>query len=255
MKFSILTLVALVTGVLFLPSQQAFSQGYIPEKVKYFDAVGSPTLEKKAVRVEQILQFDDTLWEHNLYRVGKPMYRSERFSDPEGKILNGRYLTYNEAGNIDTFGNYSKGKRSGYWDIYSSQGRLMAMQFYDGGELIWTMDSVLLKQESDSNTFINIDVEAEFSGGPAGWLRYLNKHSHYPDYAVMHKIMGTPVIAFIVDAGGQVVPSSALVYTSVEFHLDREASRLIFQSPDWTPAVQNGKNVKSYKKQPIIFRF
>lgn len=255
MKSSLLFLVTLISSCQFLFSQRASAQGYIPEKIKYFDTGGNSTLEKKAVLIEQILQFDDTLWERNEYPVGKPKRRTLRYSDPECKILNGRYLTYNEAGKVDTFGNYSKGKRSGYWYMYTPQGRMMAEQYYDDGELIWTKDTVQLKQESDSNTFTRVDLESEFRGGPAGWLRYLNKNSHYPDYAVMHKLMGTVVIAFIVNAGGQVVPSSAFVDTSVEFHLDREASRLIFQSPDWTPAIQNGKNVQSYKKQPIVFRF
>ncbi len=45
-----------------------------------------------------------------------------------------------------------------------------------------------------------------------------------------------------------------ILYRSVEYSIDHEALRIIFISPDWTPAVQNGRNVKTYKKQPIIFR-
>jgi protein TonB len=33
-----------------------------------------------------------------------------------------------------------------------------------------------------------------------------------------------------------------------------EAIRVIKKSGKWEPAVQNGRKVKSYKKQPITFR-
>jgi protein TonB len=36
--------------------------------------------------------------------------------------------------------------------------------------------------------------------------------------------------------------------------LDAEAVRVISQSRDWEPAVYGGRLVKSYKKQPIVFR-
>jgi len=36
--------------------------------------------------------------------------------------------------------------------------------------------------------------------------------------------------------------------------LREEAIRVIKKSGQWTPAVQNGRYVKSYKRQPVIFR-
>jgi hypothetical protein len=44
------------------------------------------------------------------------------------------------------------------------------------------------------------------------------------------------------------------IYKSVEFSLDEESVRMIVKSPRWTPAVQYGKKVKSYKRQPIVYR-
>jgi protein TonB len=44
------------------------------------------------------------------------------------------------------------------------------------------------------------------------------------------------------------------LFHSVEYHLDREALRIFRLSPDWIPAVQDGHPVKSYKKQPIVFK-
>jgi protein TonB len=36
--------------------------------------------------------------------------------------------------------------------------------------------------------------------------------------------------------------------------LKQEAMRVIRQSGKWTPAIQNGRQVKSYKKQPVVFK-
>jgi len=36
--------------------------------------------------------------------------------------------------------------------------------------------------------------------------------------------------------------------------LREEAARVIRNSGDWIPAIQNGRKVKSYKKQPVIFK-
>jgi periplasmic protein TonB len=35
--------------------------------------------------------------------------------------------------------------------------------------------------------------------------------------------------------------------------MEEEAIRVIKKGPDWVPAIQNGRNVKAYRKQPITF--
>jgi periplasmic protein TonB len=44
------------------------------------------------------------------------------------------------------------------------------------------------------------------------------------------------------------------IAASVEYSMDEEALRIIRDSGEWEPAFQNGRNVKSYKMQPINFR-
>jgi len=59
-------------------------------------------------------------------------------------------------------------------------------------------------------------------------------------------------VQFIVDKQGVVSDVEAI---SGPNELREEAVRVIKKSGQWTPAVQNGRQVKSYKKQPIIFQF
>jgi protein TonB len=110
------------------------------------------------------------------------------------------------------------------------------------------------KDEEDyDKTFTKVEIESEYPGGPAAWLRYLNKNFRYPDEAVNNEIQGTVVVQFIVDKEGNVSDVSA-ISGPTDGGLRDEAVRVIKKSGKWTPAVQNGRQVKSYKKQPIVFK-
>lgn len=106
-------------------------------------------------------------------------------------------------------------------------------------------------EEDWDKTFTKVEIESEYPGGPAAWQRYLNKTLRYPQDAIDNEIQGTVVIQFIVDKEGNVSDVEAI---SGPEELRGEAVRVIKKSGKWTPAVQNGRQVKSYKKQPIVFR-
>jgi protein TonB len=107
--------------------------------------------------------------------------------------------------------------------------------------------------EDYDKTFTKVEIESEYPGGPAAWLRYLNKNFRYPDDAVNNEIQGTVVVQFIVDKEGNVSDVQAISGPD-QGGLREEAVRVIKKSGKWTPAVQNGRQVKSYKKQPIVFK-
>jgi protein TonB len=108
------------------------------------------------------------------------------------------------------------------------------------------------KEEEDyDKTFTKVEIESEYPGGPSAWLRYLNKNFRYPQEAIDNEIQGTVVVQFIVDKEGNVSDVEAV---SGPQELREEAIRVIKKSGKWTPAVQNGRQVKSYKKQPIVFK-
>lgn len=265
MKTSVITLTGIIFISLLYPNRHCQAQGYLSEKVLYLDQDGHSVRQKNAVILQEIIQKSDTLWLINLYHANGPIFRSWETRDPKSATPDGSYLTYSPAGLVDTTGWYSHGKREGFWNTYTAWYRLVNELFYKEGDLVWTKDSVRVKQEkdslaaqhkADSNTiFKKVEIESGFPGGPAAWGRYMHEHLHYPDYDVMHNIQGIVVVGFIVDSAGHIPPSPVWVDRSVEYNADREALRMIFSSPDWTPAVQNGKKVKSYKKQPVVFRF
>jgi protein TonB len=107
--------------------------------------------------------------------------------------------------------------------------------------------------EDYDKTFTKVEIESEFPGGAGAWLRYLNKNLRYPDDAVNNEIQGTVVVQFIVDKEGNVSDVQPISGPD-NGGLREEAVRVIKKSGKWTPAVQNGRQVKSYKKQPIVFK-
>ena len=108
------------------------------------------------------------------------------------------------------------------------------------------------RDETDyDQTFTKVEIESSYPGGTAAWQRYLIKTLTYPQEAQDNEVQGTVVVQFIVDKNGSVSDVEAV---SGPNELRSEAVRVVKKSGKWTPAVQNGRQVKSYKKQPIQFR-
>lgn len=110
------------------------------------------------------------------------------------------------------------------------------------------------KQEEDyEKTFVKVEIESEYPGGAPAWLRYLNRNFRYPDEGLNNEIQGTVLVQFIVDKEGNVSDVQA-VSGPEQGGLREEAIRVIKKSGQWIPAIQNGRKVKSYKRQPVIFK-
>lgn len=110
------------------------------------------------------------------------------------------------------------------------------------------------KEEEDMDKiFTKVEIESDYPGGPAAWLRYMNKNLRYPDEALNNGIQGTVMVQFVVDKDGNVSDVQA-ISGPTEGGLREEAVRVIKKSGKWTPAVQNGQHVKSYKRQPVGFK-
>lgn len=111
--------------------------------------------------------------------------------------------------------------------------------------------TVVVSSVTLPNDIIMIEIESEFPGGSQAWFKFLNTHLTYPPKAVRKRIEGTVVLQFIVNKNGSISDLKAL---SGDPLLAEAALKAMEDSPRWRPATQNGKLVKSYKKQPIVFR-
>ncbi|MBS1601876.1 MAG: energy transducer TonB [Bacteroidetes bacterium] len=246
-----LTLTLILIGTFLLSNAQQ-------QKLIYLDDNGKSVSEKKAVTLEQHLKINDTLYEVNTYTVDGPRSTSIQYSDPKGETLNGRYITYDRKGYGLTVGTYSHGLKEGNWFVLTSKSRVLRTEIYHNGKLIQKIDSSEANEDKNiSDTtgtrFTKIEVESEFPGGASAWLQYLGANLRYPQHAVDKDIQGSPIVTFIVEKDGKVLPEYIYLERSVEYTLDAEALKAIRNTPDWTPATQNGRKVRSWKKQPIVF--
>ncbi|HVV03828.1 MAG TPA: energy transducer TonB [Puia sp.] len=102
------------------------------------------------------------------------------------------------------------------------------------------------RSEEDTKVYETVEIESYYPGGVESWKRFLLKNFRVPD-----EVSGTVIVKFIVDKEGNVSDVEAI---SGPDELKTEAVRVIKKSGKWTPAIQNGRKVNSYKKQPIIVR-
>jgi protein TonB len=121
--------------------------------------------------------------------------------------------------------------------------------------IAYSQDTSRVSSPSDApsgdKAYTKVDIESSFPGGSSAWLHFLQSHLVYPNKAVRKKIEGTVILQFIVDKDGSVYDLQALTGDPL---LQEAALKAMANSPRWIPAVQDGRKVKSYKKQPIIFR-
>jgi protein TonB len=109
------------------------------------------------------------------------------------------------------------------------------------------------KGDDYEKTFTKVEIEAAYPGGLPAWQKFLSKNLRYPDDAINNEIQGTVIVQFIVDKEGN-ISSVAAVSGPLKGGLKEEAVRIIKISGKWVPAVQDGHQVKSYKKQPLVFK-
>ncbi|WP_276480135.1 energy transducer TonB [Paraflavitalea pollutisoli] len=105
----------------------------------------------------------------------------------------------------------------------------------------------------DDGIFRKVEIESSYPGGPAAWARFLNRNlmKNMPQDALDNGIQGRVEIQFVVDTSGNVSNIEAL---NGPPELHEAVINVIRKSGKWEPAIQNGKKVRSYKRQPVIIK-
>lgn len=216
-----------------------------------FDADEKPTDIKNAKFLLRVQQKNDTCWQWDYYHFTGPLITRENFKDKEGNIYHGTSYHYADNGQLDSTAEFVNGRKHGDAYRLSADSSSYKIKYvFNNGKLVETVD-MSIKDSSNQKEYDD-EKESEYPGGLSKWTYYLTKNLRYPDRALAGNIEGTAMIAFIVDTQG--VVSDLAIVRSVEYSIDDEASRIIKESGKWNPAFQNGKRVKSYKRQPIVFR-
>ncbi|MDL2296921.1 energy transducer TonB [Bacteroidales bacterium OttesenSCG-928-B11] len=113
----------------------------------------------------------------------------------------------------------------------------------------FSVDDDTTKKESLDKTY----SPPKFPGGLEALYAFMGKNLEYPQKAVDQNIEGMVILEFVVTKEGNV--DEARIYSSTNDVFNEEALRLAAIMPQWTPAIHNGKPVKSYYQLPMQFKF
>jgi Gram-negative bacterial TonB protein C-terminal/GldM C-terminal domain len=107
--------------------------------------------------------------------------------------------------------------------------------------------------EVDDRVFTKVEEEASYPGGNEGWRKFLEKNLNADVPLKNNAPAGLyPVIArFIVGRDGNI--SDVRTESIVGYGMDEEVIRVIKKSGKWVPAIQNGRPVNAYRRQPVTF--
>lgn len=212
---------------------------------------------KNARYLYHVKKLSDTCWQWDSYNIIGPLIKTEYYKDKDASIAHGQFYFYNAKGRIDSIHDYKNGLAEGSFYYFNDTGAVVLEKKFHNGILYDSIDKLkrkveVIRDSLQSMVFTKVESESEFPGANGGWKRYLEKNFVYPERAINNKIQGMVIVQFIVDKEGKI--QDPRIFKSVEYSIDEEALRIIRKSPRWIPAQQNGRLVKSYKRQPIIFQ-
>jgi protein TonB len=114
-------------------------------------------------------------------------------------------------------------------------------------------DTFPTKDSMDESIFEKVEIEASFPGGDEAWIKFLQSHLDPTVPTRMRAPKGkyTVWIQFIVDKDGKILEFKPL--TTNGYGMEKEVIRILKKSPKWKPAIQDGRTVRAYRKQPVTF--
>ncbi len=108
------------------------------------------------------------------------------------------------------------------------------------------------EKPKEEKIFVAVEQPAEFPGGTAAMMKWLNNNIRYPEAAQQNDIQGKVVVNFVVEKDGSI--AQVKIAKGVDKDLDREAIRVVKKMPRWQPGKNNGVPVRSYFNLPVTFR-
>ncbi|MDN3587470.1 TonB family protein [Pedobacter aquatilis] len=90
--------------------------------------------------------------------------------------------------------------------------------------------------------FVSIEKQPEYHGGMKNFYDYLSKSIKYPEDAQANNVQGKVHLSFTVEKNGKL--TDIKIVKGLSESTNDEAARVLNQSPNWIPGIQNGKPVR-----------
>lgn len=239
-------------GILFLIGIFIVFNGNSQDSdIIYLSKKRVPTKESKAAFIQEITKINDTLYSIIEYDKDKNILMSGEYSSINPNVENGqfKFLDYC-GGSIKVYGYYTNSEMSGKW-TYQYDDYNKKVIIYDS---LTNLTKIPREQYMDSiGAHVIGEKMPKFQGGgPGDFNTYIKQNINYPPIPLRLGITGTAIVDFIVDVNGKVC-FVGLAKSSLNKDLDREALRLVSQSPDWTSGQRDGKVIPFSFSFPVIF--
>jgi hypothetical protein len=156
---------------------------------------------------------------------------------------------------VDSIKSINVLKDSAAVTLYGEKGKHGVIEIFLKDEALKIKDIKILEANENSNEIIDkVEIEASFPGGDQMWRKYIERNANGQVATDNGAPTGTytVIVQFVVDKEGNISDVRAL--TKHGYGMEAEAIRVIQKGPKWTPAIQSGRMVKAYRKQPITFQ-
>jgi TonB family protein len=104
----------------------------------------------------------------------------------------------------------------------------------------------------EEEIYTAVEQPAEFPGGMAEYVKYIEKNLIYPEDAKTKKIEGNVYVQFMVFTDGSA--NNFQILKSMGSGTDEEAIRVLKSVPRWKPGNQSGRAVPSRLTIPVKFK-
>ena len=113
-------------------------------------------------------------------------------------------------------------------------------------------EEVQEEAKEEEQVFMVVEEMPSFGSGDANDFRaWVGQNMNYPEVAAENGIQGRVFVQFVVEPDGSI--SNVRVLRGVDPALDKEAVRVVQNSPKWNPGKQRGKPVRVSYTFPITF--
>ena len=178
------------------------------------------------------------------------------------------YSSYSETNPTGASSGQSRALRGGSWNFVANLCRTARRGWYnpDYGSMNFGFRLVLpieeeTKTESQTKTIKTdeepltyVEQDAQYPGGSSALFKFISENLVYPEDAVENGIEGKVIVKFVVDIDGVAKDFEIERTSSGGQSLECAAIDVCKRLGKFKPAIQNGKPIKSYFSQAIVFQ-
>lgn len=114
---------------------------------------------------------------------------------------------------------------------------------------------VITLKSKDETVYTSVDQMPSFLGGDIDTFRqWVMQQVRYPAQAMEQNIQGNVIAKFIIGKDGLIELSNIEILRSPSEILSEEVTRVLKNSPAWTPGKKEGKNTRVSLVIPVSFR-